>query len=817
MNDHNPLELPIEGMTCASCVGRVEAALRKIPGVTEVAVNLATERAQIHASAEVTRAQLIEAVEKTGYSVPAQTVELHIDGMTCASCSARAQRVLCALPGVDEAHVNLATERARITGTADLSALIRAIEKAGFDARRVDDRAADHARAQAQKQAQQQALNRDLRLAAALTLPVFVLEMGGHLIPAFAEWIARALGTHNSWLLQALLTTLVLILPGRRFFQSGVPALLRRAPDMNSLVAVGTSAAYGYSLVATFAPQWLPAGTAHVYFEAAAVIVTLILLGRALEAGAKGKTSQAIQRLIGLQPQHAQVLRDGTWQAVPLAEVRAGDTLQVRPGERIAVDGRVVQGHSFVDESMLTGEPLAVEKNAGDQVSGGTLNQTGALQLTATAVGRDTLLAQIIRLVEQAQGAKLPIQAVVDRITLWFVPAVMAAALLTGLVWLMFGPDPALSFALVNAVAVLIIACPCAMGLATPTSIMVGTGRGAEIGVLFGKGQALQTLSRARVVAFDKTGTLTLGQPTLTDFETTAGFARARVLAQIAAVESASEHPIAQAIVSAARAQNLPLPPVENFASITGMGVRAQVENQSVVIGAARHLHAQGVDVSVFEAQAQRLAREGKSPLYVAIDGQLAAILAVADPIKPSSPAAIAALHARGIKTAMISGDNTLTARAIAQQLGIDDVVADVLPAGKVEALERLRQAYGTLVFVGDGINDAPALAAADVGIALGTGTDVAMASADVVLMNGQLGGVVDAIALSAATLRNIRQNLFWAFAYNAALIPVAAGVLYPAWGVLLSPVFAAAAMAMSSVFVLGNALRLRRFVPSRA
>ncbi len=625
------------------------------------------------------------------------------------------------------------------------------------------------------------------------------------------------IGLQQSWYLQFALTLLVLAIPGRRFYQKGFPALVRLAPDMNSLVAVGTAAAFSYSLVATFAPGLLPAGTVNVYYEAAAVIVALILLGRFLEARAKGRTSEAIKRLVGLQAKVAHVVREGRTVDIPITEVVLGDLVEVRPGERVPVDGEVTEGGSFVDESMITGEPIPVEKRAGSTLVGGTVNQNGALTLRATAVGGQTMLAQIIRLVEQAQGSKLPIQAVVDKVTLWFVPAVMLAAALTFLVWLVFGPSPALTFALVNAVAVLIIACPCAMGLATPTSIMVGTGRGAEMGVLFRKGEALQLLKEARVVAVDKTGTLTEGRPVLTDLEIAEGFDRDEVLAKVAAVEARSEHPIARAIVEAAEQAAIELPLMTDFESVTGMGVRANVDGVRVEVGADRFMRELGLDVGGFAGTAERLGGEGKSPLYAAIEGRLAAIVAVADPIKPSTPAAIAALHQLGLKVAMITGDNAHTAQAIARQLGIDEVVAEVLPEGKVEAVRRLKATHGQIAFVGDGINDAPALAAADVGLAIGTGTDVAVESADVVLMSGNLQGVPNAIALSKATLGNIRQNLFWAFGYNTALIPLAAGVLYPAYGLLLSPIFAAGAMALSSVFVLGNALRLRRFQPPLA
>ncbi|MDH0562955.1 heavy metal translocating P-type ATPase [Acinetobacter courvalinii] len=807
------VSLQVEGMTCASCVGRVETALKKVDGVQSASVNLATERADITLAKPVDRQVLIQAIERTGYDVPASTVELSIEGMTCASCVSRVEKALNAVNGVSTANVNLATERATVTGTASIESLIAAIDKAGYDAKQIQAATPDQTEQLEKKDQERAELKRDLIIATVLALPVFILEMGSHLIPGVHQLIEQTIGMQNSWYLQFVLTSLVLFIPGRRFYLKGLPALVRLAPDMNSLVAVGTLAAYLFSLVATFAPKFLPAGTVNVYYEAAAVIVALILLGRFLEAKAKGRTSEAIQRLVSLQAKVAHVSRNHQVIDIPIEQVVTGDLVIVKPGERIPVDGEVIEGQSFVDESMITGEPIPVEKNIGSQVVGGTINQNGTLSFKAVAVGGDTMLAQIIRLVEQAQGSKMPIQAVVDKVTLWFVPAVMIAALLTFLVWLIFGPAPALTFALVNAVAVLIIACPCAMGLATPTSIMVGTGRGAELGILFRKGEALQLLKDAQVVAVDKTGTLTEGHPVLTDFEVASGFERSDVLSLVAAVESLSEHPIAKAIVDAAKKEGLDLPKVDRFDSVTGMGVNATVhERQNIYIGADRYMIQLGLDIGSFSHTAQRLGDEGKSPLYVAIDGALAGIIAVADPIKDTTPAAIQALHQLGLKVAMITGDNARTAHAIAKQLGIDEVIAEVLPEGKVNAVQELKAKYGNIAFVGDGINDAPALAQADVGLAIGTGTDVAIESADVVLMSGNLQGVANAIALSKATIGNIHQNLFWAFAYNTLLIPMAAGVLYPAYGILMSPIFAAGAMALSSVFVLGNALRLRRF-----
>jgi heavy metal translocating P-type ATPase len=798
------MALPVTGMTCASCVGRVERALKSVPGVSAATVNLATETAEVRGIAPPEA--LISAIEKAGYHVPVQAQDLTIAGMTCASCVARVERALKSVPGVSMAHVNLATESARVEGVVDPLALIQAVKAVGYEAQVAS---ATRETVSERREHEAEGLTRDLALAAAVTLPVFVLEMGSHMIPAFHHWVMGTIGQGTSWLIQFALTTLVLAGPGRRFFLKGIPALLKGAPDMSSLVAVGSGAAWAYSTLATFMPGLLPTGSVVVYFEAAAVIVTLILLGRLLEARAKGRSSRAIERLVGLQPSVAHLRRGGQVQDVKVADIRPGDLLELRPGERVPVDGRVAEGASWIDESMVTGEPLPVEKHASDRVIGGTVNQTGALVIEAVSVGADTMLSRIIRMVEAAQGGKLPIQALVDKVTLWFVPAVMAVAVVTFLVWLAFGPAPSLPMALVNGVAVLIIACPCAMGLATPVSILVGTGRGAELGVLFRKGEALQALQGVQIVAFDKTGTLTEGKPVLTSFQPAEGETKEALLPVLAAVEAQSEHPVARAIVAAA--EGLTLPPVEGFMAKPGHGVSARVGGAEIALGSAREMGNRGVDIAIFQAEAERLADRGESPLYAARNGTAVALLAVADTVKPTTPAAIAAMKAMGLRLAMISGDNARTARAIARDLGIDEVVAEVTPEGKVEVIRKLK-AQGSLAFAGDGINDAPALAEADVGIAMGTGTDIAIEAADVVLVSGRLPALADAIGLSRATMRNIRQNLFWAFAYNAALIPVAAGVLYPAFGILLSPVLAAGAMAMSSVFVLTNALRLKRY-----
>lgn len=809
MNAHTPistLSLPVEGMTCASCSGRVERALKAVPGVTQASVNLATARAEITGTASP--AAVIAAVKAAGYDVPDAGLDLTVEGMTCASCVGRVERALKAVPGVTIATVNLATETAHVDGLADAQALVAAVRGAGYTARvTLPNAPRDDLDARAATEEARQ--TRDLILAAALTVPVFVLEMGGHMIPAFHHWVMGTIGQSASWLIQFALATLVLAGPGRHFFTKGIPALLKGAPDMFSLVALGAGAAWAYSTLATFMPALLPAGTVAVYFEAAAMIVTLILLGRLLEARAKGRSSQAIKRLVALQPVVAHLHRAGGVADVPVAEVRPGDLLDLRPGERIPVDGQVVSGESWVDEAMVTGEPLPVAKVTGDQLIAGTVNQAGALVMRAEAVGANTMLSHIIRMVEAAQGGKLPIQALVDRVTLWFVPAVIFAAALTFGIWLAFGPAPALPMALVNAVAVLIIACPCAMGLATPVSILVGTGRGAELGVLFRKGEALQALQGVKVVALDKTGTLTEGKPRLLAFHPAAGETRENLLPQIAAVEVLSEHPIARAIVAAA--EGLALPQSEGFRTSPGHGVSAIVNGTEIVVGAAREMTARGIDITAFAETAAILADRGESPVYAARDGKLVALLSVADAVKPTTPPSIAALKAQGLKLVMITGDDARTAKAIARDLGIDEVVAEVTPKGKVDAVRRLKE-QGHLAFVGDGINDAPAMAEADVGVAMGTGTDVAIEAADVVLVAGRLPALAQAVGLSQATMRNIRQNLFWAFAYNAALIPIAAGILYPAYGILLSPVLAAGAMAMSSVFVLTNALRLKRY-----
>ena len=816
MTSNTRTTLSIEGMSCASCVGRVEKTLSALPGVLDVSVNLASEQAHLKLSSPNRLQDAAQALDTLGYPARKARITLNIASMSCASCVGRVDKALADVLGVLSVTVNLATETALVEyleGAVTPAGLIAATSDIGYPTE-VAEANASQSRVE-RKADEAEALRRNVLLAAALTLPVFILEMGSHLIPAFHMAIENSIGMQTSWIIQFVLAVIVLFGPGRRFFTKGIPALLRGAPDMNSLVAVGTGAAWAYSVVATFLPSLLPEGVRAVYFEAAAVIVVLILIGRWLEARAKGRTGVAIQALLGLQVRTARVLRDGEAVEVDVDTLRQGDTILVRPGERIPVDGEVFEGTSNVDESMITGEPIPIAKAAGSTVTGGTVNGTGSLTFQASRVGADTTLAQIIRMVEEAQGAKLPIQGLVDRVTLWFVPAVMALAALTVVVWLVVGPNPALTFALVAGVSVLIIACPCAMGLATPTSIVVGTGRAAEMGVLFRKGDALQELSKVDVVALDKTGTVTEGKPTLTDVVVAEGFDRKSVLAQIAAVEDQSEHPIAEAIVRGARSEGITVPSASGFRSVTGYGVAAMVDGQEVMVGADRYMLREAVDISAFVETERDLAGRGRTALFAAVDGRIAAVIAVADPVKTASRAGIRALHDRGFQVAMITGDKKETAEAIARETGIDHVIAGVLPDGKVAALDDLRAGGRKIAFVGDGINDAPALAYADVGIAIGTGTDVAIESADVVLISGDLRGVVNAVEVSKRTMSNIRQNLVWAFGYNVALIPVAAGVLYPAFGLLLSPVFAAGAMALSSVSVLTNALRLRRIAPA--
>ena len=794
------IELSIEGLSCAGCVRRAEAAIVGVEGTGAVTVNLATKRASL----ELGRAGLADvaaALATAGYPAREEAAVFTIEGMSCASCVGRVEAAVRALAGVSDARVSFAAGELRVRyldRVVTLSDIIAAVKGAGY----VAQPKGTGPSAAERREAEVGELRRAVTMALLLALPVFLLEMGGHIYPPFHHWVMATVGQQASWLFQFVLTSAVLLGPGRKFYTVGLPMLAKGAPDMNSLVAVGTLAAYAYSVVATFLPGLLPSDARAVYFEAAAVIVALILLGRYLEARAKGQAGAAIAKLVELAPTEVEIRREGGFVTAEASEVVVGDVLRLRPGARVPVDGVVAAGQSHVDESMLTGEPMPVMKSAGDALIAGTVNGAGALEMVAEKIGADTVLAGIVRTVEEAQAAKLPIQALVDRVTMWFVPVVMGLSVLTLLTWLAFGAG--LAGALVAAVSVLIIACPCAMGLATPMSIMVGTGRGAELGVFFRKGDALQRLSDVKIVAFDKTGTLTEGKPQLTDFEALGGFETAEVLRLVAAAEQGSEHPVARAIVAAYEGV---LPRAEGFEAIAGQGLRAEVDGRSVLIGTARLMGEEGLQL---EGDAAPLEAAGKSVSYAAIDGRMAAVFAVSDALKADAKDTIAALHAMGLKTVMITGDSASAAQFIAQQAGIDEVIAEVMPEGKLEAIRKL-QTQGAVAFVGDGINDAPALSAADVGIAIGTGTDVAIESAEVVLMTGAPSKALAAVTLARKVMRNIRQNLFWAFAYNAALLPVAAGVFYPLTGWLLSPMLAAGAMALSSVFVVSNALRLRR------
>ena len=777
-------------------------------GVAEAQVNLATGKATVEFDQPTTPATLIDLIKEAGYQPRLQSAEIPVIGMTCGSCVSRVERALNKQAGMVKASVNLTTQKAFVeflSDTLSVSRIHQAIRDAGYEPQEPD------ANSETEEQDREGIdLRRKVLFAAALTIPIVLIAMG-KMIPALEALYVSVL-PHRGWMaIEWLLTTPVLFYAGLRFFRSGYTELRHANPGMNSLVMIGTSAAYFYSVAALLVPGFFPAGTAESYFEAAAVIVTLILLGRYFEHVAKGRTSEAIKKLLQLQAKTARVIRDGEAVEVPIEAVVPGDRIQVRPGERVPVDGVVEEGQSYVDESMISGEPVPVAKQKDAELVGGTINKNGSLTFRATRVGADTVLAQIIRMVESAQADKPPIQALADKIAGIFVPIVIVLAILTFITWFSFGPEPALSFAFVTTVSVLLIACPCAMGLATPTAIMVGTGKGAEMGVLFRKGAALETLSRMDTIVLDKTGTLTRGQPELTDFILVEG-REDEVLAWVAAVETESEHPIGEAIVKGARDRGLTLPAISEFQAEPGYGIQAQVAGRRINVGADRYMRRLGIDLASVADDAVSLAEKAKSPLYVAVDGRLAALIAVADPLKNGSVEAIAALKSSGLSVAMLTGDNRATAEAIARQAGIERVLAEVLPDQKASEVKRLQEEGARVAFVGDGINDAPALAQADVGIAIGTGTDIAIEAGDVVLMRGDLRGIVDAAALSRRTRKTILGNFVWAYGYNLALIPVAAGVLFPFTGYLLNPMLAAGAMSLSSVFVVTNSLRLGRF-----
>jgi P-type Cu+ transporter len=747
-----------------------------------------------------------------------EQIDLAIGGMTCAACARHIEQSLSAAAGVRRANVNFATSRATVEydpAATDVNQLVAAVEDTGYRASQPAEAesSADLDVEAAAREEEYRDLRRRFWVAALLSLPVLLIAMSHGKVAALnfagVEW------------LQLALTTVVVFYSGWQFYRGAWTALRQRFADMNTLIAVGTGAAYLYSLAATIAPGFFVtdhqgmAGMSRppVYFEAASVIIALILLGRMLESRANGKTGAAIRRLIGLQAKTARVIRQGREQDIPISDVMIGDTIIVRPGEKIPVDGQVVDGASAVDESMLTGESLPVDKSAGDAVLGATINKTGAFRFTATKVGKDTVLRQIVRMVEEAQGGKAPIARLADRISGVFTPVVIAIAVATFVVWFTVMPaDVRLPMALQAFVSVLIIACPCALGLATPTAIMVGTGRGAESGILIKGGESLEVAHRLQTIVLDKTGTITRGKPELTDVVAVNGFDEGELLRFAATAEQVSEHPIAEAIIRGARARNVPLGEAREFNAVAGHGIEAQVDARRVLVGNGRIMRERSVSLDGFADRAAAPAAEGKTPMYVALDGRLAGVLAVADQIRAESKAAVGALQAMGIEVVMITGDSRATAEAVARAVGIACVLAEVLPGEKADEIKRLQAEKKVVGMVGDGINDAPALAQADVGIAIGTGTDVAIEASDVTLISGDLRGVVTAIKLSRATVRAIKQNLFWAFIYNVIGIPIAAGLLYPLTGWLLSPVIASAAMSLSSVSVLANSLRLRRF-----
>jgi Cu+-exporting ATPase len=810
----------ITGMTCAACAAHVQRAVSKVPGVHSAEVNIATEK--LTASFDETQVSfdtLKKAVEDAGYGIEAEPaykkIELGVEGMTCAACSAAVERALKKLDGVHSASVNLMTNRAAVEydpAVVKLSQLKAAVTAAGYTPRDIEV-AAERDEADQRRRRELKKMRFRLIVAIVFSAPELYIAMS-HMFPALGVPLPYFMNPHDFpfvfGLVQFILTVPVVI-AGSRFYRVGMKTLFRGAPNMDTLVAIGTGAAFLYStyaLIAVYLGDFM--FTESLYFESAAVVITLVMLGKYLEAVSKGKTSEAIKKLMGLAPKTATIVKDGEEMEVPLDEVAPGDVVLVRPGASVPVDGVVLDGASSVDESMLTGESLPVEKGPGSEVTGGSINGEGLIRFRATRVGSDTALAKIIKLVEEAQGKKAPIAKLADVISLYFVPAVLGIAAVAAVIWALTGQD--FNFVLNVFVSVLVIACPCALGLATPTAIMVGTGKGAELGILIKGGEALEATHRINTVVLDKTGTVTEGKPRLTEIETYGALDESEALKICASAERGSEHPIARAIVEDAQEKGVALTEPEGFKAVPGRGIDAAVAGKRVLAGNIRLMQENGIDTGLAAADAEALSGRGRTLMYVAVDGQLEALMAAADTVKPTSKQAVEKLKHLGVSVAMITGDNQKTAAAIAKEVGIDTVLSDVLPQDKAGEVKKLQEQGQKVAMVGDGINDAPALVQADVGMAIGTGTDVAVESADVVLMRGDLNEVSSAIALSRATIRNIRQNLFWAFIYNVIGIPIAAGVLHALGGPLLSPIFAGAAMALSSVSVVSNALRLKRF-----
>ncbi|HDQ40887.1 MAG TPA: copper-translocating P-type ATPase [Desulfonatronum sp.] len=825
-------EFAVQGMTCAACVRRVENAVSELDGVRSVSVNLATENMTVEWDPErITPEHIADAVAQAGYSLILENIsdkiELAVKGMTCAACVRRVENAITALDGVKSASVNLASETAQVHVAPEKVSpddIIQAVRDAGYDAFTLHDSQGSMTEIQRREmEARLAAMRSKLLLAAGFAVPLFIVSMGemvGLPMPGF-------LSPHRSPLTFSLvqfLLTLPVLWAGREFYLRGFPNLWKRAPNMDSLIAVGTGAAFAYStwnLVEIALDHEPMARAMDLYFESAAVIITLVMLGKFLETRSKARTSDAIRQLMALTPKTATRIREGRQEIIALEQIRPRDVLLIRPGERIPVDGRLSQGQTSVDESMLTGESLPVNKKQGDALIGGTLNAHGSIHMIAERIGRDTILARIIRLVQEAQGSKAPIASLVDRLSLYFVPAVIGVAIFAGLSWYFIASEP-FTFALRIFIAVLVIACPCAMGLATPTAIMVGTGRGAQLGILIKGGEALETARSIQAVVLDKTGTLTQGQPAVTDVIPLPGqpLDAGSLLRLAAAAESRSEHPLAKAVVRSAKERGLGELAVEDFEYLPGQGIKARADGHDLLLGNVQFILqrvAPDFDADQLPAKAVDVSSSGKTALFMAVDGRPAAVLGIADRIKPEASEVVAALKRLGLRVVMLTGDNTQTARAVAAQAGIQEVRAEVLPENKAEEIKGLQEQGLKVAMVGDGINDAPALAQADLGVAMGTGIDVAVESGDMVLMSGNLSGLITALALSRAVVRNIKQNLFWAFAYNVLGIPVAAGLLYAFGGPTLSPMIAGGAMAMSSVSVVSNALRLRAFQPEGA